>query len=74
VSACYCTVTKQAQLAMCACAESVVAHAHAITEGSKYVETTKPMGSTMSLVRATHLASFSAWYGTQIWVTFFAGK
>ena len=29
---------------------------------------------TGTLVRLVHLAAFSAWLGTQIWVTFFAGE
>ena len=31
------------------------------------------LGGVALLVRLVHLSSFSAWFGTQIWVTFFAG-
>lgn len=29
---------------------------------------------TSSMMRLIHLASFSGWFGTQLWVTFFAGQ
>ena len=31
-------------------------------------------GTLKIIIRLIHLASFSGWFGTQLWVTFFAGE